>query len=377
MPTSGRTQIHPEASSDFQTRPQRLLNRGGPARRPTDLDFGFRLRALGLILAALWLPQLTARAQPFQLPTANRFLFDRGGEEKFFASTPGKPWTSGMFGCVRTDGNQMHEGLDIRSLQHDKRGDPTDPVMATADGTVAYLNPRAALSNYGKYIVLRHEIEGLEIYSLYAHLSEIRSGLKAGTRVKAGEPIAVMGRTSNTRSGISKDRAHLHFELNLFVNDRFPEWFKRNYPGERNDHGLWNGLNLVGLDPWRVFYEQQLQGPRFSLRRLIAARTELFRVLVHDTRFPWTTRYAALIIPNPRMGNQSAAGYEIVMDFNGLPIQLIPRPAADFNGAAKYSLLSVNAAEQERNHCRKLVMQHNGAWLLSTHGQSWLDLLTY
>ena len=356
---------------------QRSLKQGGRPRRQSALHFGLRLHAFGLILAALWMPPLTAHAQPFQLPTANRFLFDRGGEEKFFAPTPGKPWTSGMFGCVRTDGNQMHEGLDIRALQHDKRGEPVDPVMATADGTVAYLNPRAALSNYGKYIILRHEIEGLEIYSLYAHLSEIRSGLKAGGRVKAGETIAVMGRTSNTHSGIGKDRAHLHFELNLFVNDRFPEWFKKNHPGDRNDHGLWNGQNLVGLDPWRVFYEQQLQGARFSLRRLISARPELFRVLVRDTRFPWATRYAALISPNPKMGNQPVVGYEIVMDFNGLPTQLIPRPAADFKGTTKYRLLSVNAAEYEHNHCRKLVMQHNGAWLLSTHGQNSLDLLTY
>ena len=100
---------------------------------------------------------------------------------KFFAPTaPDKPWTTGTFGCVRSDGWQMHEGLDIRSLQHDKRGEPTDPVMATADGTVVYFNTRPSLSNYGNYLVIRHVIEGLEIYSLYAHLSAIRPGLEIG-----------------------------------------------------------------------------------------------------------------------------------------------------------------------------------------------------
>src|SRR5205823_2886172 len=86
-------------------------------------------------------------AQPFHLPTANHALFDRGQEEKFFVGTVGKPWTSGTFGCVRTDGWQMHEGLDIRCLQHDSRGEPIDPVMSTADGTIAYLNSRPSLSN--------------------------------------------------------------------------------------------------------------------------------------------------------------------------------------------------------------------------------------
>ena len=118
---------------------------------------------------------------PFQFPTANHALYDRGDELKFFAPTaPDKPWTTGSFGCVRTEGRQMHEGLDIRCLQRDRHGEPTDPVMATADGTVVYFSTKPALSNYGKYIVIRHIIEGLEIYSLYAHLSEIQPGLAVG-----------------------------------------------------------------------------------------------------------------------------------------------------------------------------------------------------
>src|SRR2546425_891614 len=145
---------------------------------------------------------LASSAQPFLLPTANQALFEPGGEEKFFVGTVGKPWTSGTFGCVRTSGWQMHEGLDIRCLQRDKHGEPIDPVMATADGTVAYINTRPSLSNYGNYLILRHSIEGLEIYSLYAHLREVRPGLKAGQPVKAGERIAVMGHTSNTPQAI-------------------------------------------------------------------------------------------------------------------------------------------------------------------------------
>src|SRR2546422_4400985 len=94
-----------------------------------------------------WLCVARALAQPFQLPTANRTLFEKGGEEKFFVGTVGKPWTSGTFGCVRSDGWQMHEGLDIRCLARDKHGEPTDPVMATADGTVAYVNRKPSLSN--------------------------------------------------------------------------------------------------------------------------------------------------------------------------------------------------------------------------------------
>src|SRR3982750_3894665 len=76
-------------------------------------------RLPGFFLAILAFPGLL-RSQPFQLPTANHALFEKGGEERFFVGTVGKPWTTGTFGCVRSDGHQLHEGLDIRSLQRDK-----------------------------------------------------------------------------------------------------------------------------------------------------------------------------------------------------------------------------------------------------------------
>src|SRR5262249_50719145 len=121
-------------------------------------------RVVAITIGSAWI----AAAQPLQLPTANRTLFESGGGEKFFVGTTGKPWESGGFGCVRSDGGQMHEGLDIRCLGRDKHGEPTDPVMATADGTVVYINRKPSLSNYGNYVVMRHHIDGLEIYSLYA-----------------------------------------------------------------------------------------------------------------------------------------------------------------------------------------------------------------
>jgi len=150
---------------------------------------------------------LHLRAETFLLPTANHALFEKGGEEKFFVGTTGKPWLSGCFGCVRTEGRQMHEGLDIRCLQRDKRGEPIDPVMATADGAVVYINSKPSLSNYGNYILLRHKIDGLEIYSLYAHLSKIRDGLKVSAPVKAGETIATMDARRTPRKHFKRARA--------------------------------------------------------------------------------------------------------------------------------------------------------------------------
>lgn len=318
-----------------------------------------------------------AAAQTLQLPTANRALFDKDGEANFFTGTIGKPWTTGCFGCVRTDGHQLHEGLDISCLQRDKRGEPTDPVLATADGEVAYINKRPSLSNYGNYIILRHRIDGIELYSLYAHLSRVAENLKAGQSVKTGDVIATMGRTSNTREGISKDRAHCHFELDLLVNERFASWYAKTSPGQRNDHGGWNGQNLTGLDPRAILQEQQAQGTNFSLTQFIRKQTPLCRVFVRKTDFPWLRRYPQLVRPNPAAQKEGVAGYEIALNFNGVPFELIPRAAAEIKSKSAIQLLSVNEAEQERNPCRKLITKRTGRWELTEHGLSGLKLLTY
>lgn len=329
------------------------------------------------LLVSSWLLAVSAWAQPLQLPTINRSLFDKGGEPQFFTGTVGKPWTSGCFGCVRSDGWQLHEGLDISCLQRDQRGEPTDAIAATADGEVAYINRRPSLSNYGNYIVLRHRVDGLELFSLYAHLSRVRDGLVAGQTVKAREIIGTMGRTSNTREGISKDRAHVHFELDLLNNDRFPLWYKRTFPDQRNDHGLWNGQNLSGLDPRAILLEQQRLGGRFNLLRFIRNQTPLLRVAVRKTDFPWLRRYPQLVGNNPVAQKEGVAGYEIVLNFNAVPIELIPRAASELKGGDSIRLLSVNEAEQQKNPCRKLVTNRRGRWELTNTGLNAVKLLIY
>jgi murein DD-endopeptidase MepM/ murein hydrolase activator NlpD len=326
--------------------------------------------ALALSFVAL------AGAQPFHLPTANRAIFEPGGEERYFVPTPGKSWVSGTFGCVRSGDRQMHEGLDIKCLQRDRHGEPTDPILATADGVVAYINNRPSLSNYGRYIVLRHQIDGLEIDSLYAHLSEVRPGLRVGQPVRAGDQIAVMGRTSNTAESITKERAHVHFELNLFYSDHFGVWFKRRNPSERNDHGNFNGQNLVGIDPRLILLAGHELGARFNLLDWIQHRMELCRAQVRTTDFPWLRRYPMLVKPTALPPNERIAGYEIALDFNGLPFELIPRTAAQMKGTAKYQLLSVNEPEETKNPCRRLVTRQGSSWALAPNGLSLLELLT-
>jgi hypothetical protein len=334
--------------------------------------------ALSIFRAALGIcASLAAGAQPFSLPTDNRAMFQTGGGPSFFVATPNGSWTSGAFGCVRSGGQQFHEGLDIRCLERGRGGEPLDAIYAVADGVVVYVNDRPALSNFGRYLLIRHEIEGLEVYSLYAHLSKVRADVTSSRPVRKGETIATMGRTSNTAQRISKERAHLHFELGFRLSDRFPAWFARSYPGKRDHHGEWNGRNYAGIDPLLVYQRQTAEGVGFSLRRLVLRQRELCRVQVRGADFSWVRRYRPLVARNPKAEQEGAAGYELVLNFAGLPSRAIPRAVSELTGEERFQLVAVNEAEATARPCRRLVVKQNGRWRLAPNGRRLLELLTF
>ncbi len=330
-----------------------------------------------LFVTAIYGGNATGSSTPFELPTPNRAIFQDDAQEAYYAPTTVGTWKSGTFGCTRSQGWRIHEGIDIKSVKRNQQGEAKDPIFATADGTVVYINPSAGASNYGKYLVIRHTIEKIEVYSLYAHLSQIGSQLTEGSHVTQGQTIGVMGRTTNTSQGISQARAHLHFELNLFLNDRFNRWFKEHY-GEKsnNDHGIYNGWNLVGINPSKIFHAQQAKGPSFSLRRFLRNRPELYRVLVPETDFAWLKRYPYLVRRNEVAERDGFAAYEVAFDYNGLPFLLIPRGPSEIDLPTKPRLLSVNEAEYKQHPCRELVRKSGDEWELTKNGRKRLKLLT-
>ncbi len=333
------------------------------------------LIALGIGITLLQTP--AAAAVPFQFPTANHALLQPDGDAAFFVGTPGRTWTAGSYGCVRSSGFQFHEGADIRSVQRDKRNEPTDPVRATADGWIVYVSRKAGLSNYGRYAVVGHRVEGLEIYSLYAHLETILPQWEPGKWIAAGEQIGVMGRTSNTRQRISKDRAHLHFELTLLLNEGYPAYFRQLYPKGKNDHGMWNGLNLVGMDPAAILRAQTEQGAAFSLRDYLRERPALFRVRVKKTRFPWLNRYRPLILRGDISDPAQIAGYEIAFDYSGLPYQLQPLTQTALEAAPLMEPLGVDEALLSEHRCRKMIVKTGAKWRLTAKGRQHIELLTF
>jgi murein DD-endopeptidase MepM/ murein hydrolase activator NlpD len=269
---------------------------------------------------------------------------------------------SGLFGGVRTGGTQFHEGIDIKAVSHDQRGEPLDNVLAAMNGVVRYINAAAGDSSYGRYIVLEHPEQAPAVYTLYAHLACIAPGLRAGDTVMRGQTIATLGHSSGGYM-IPKERAHLHFEIGLAVTKDFAAWYERRRFGSRNQHGMWNGMNLIGIDPLD-FLNLWRQRRVNTFQEYFAQLPTAVRLRIATKRVPdFTARYPALLTKPVPLG--SVAGWEIRFSWTGVPISWTPLTAMEVIALAPNTpvLAEVNAEIEKRERSKSLaVPKRGGTW---------------
>ncbi|MCG3146649.1 MAG: hypothetical protein PCFJNLEI_00083 [Verrucomicrobiae bacterium] len=311
------------------------------------------------------------------LPTANDALL-RGRDADFYQPTVEGTVESGSFGCVRRGGRRFHEGIDIKCLQRDARGESIDPVHAVGEGTVAFINSKPGLSNYGRYVVLEHVWDGVEVFTLYAHLRDVAGGLAVGQSVQKGQVLGRVGRSTNTKEGITPDRAHLHFEINLMLNPNFRAWYAKRDP-KAPPFGNFNGRNLVGLDP-AAFLRAYAANRKLNFAEYVARQPVAFTVLVGARPLRWVERH-----PEQLRGNQAApVAYEVAVTGWGMPVAVWPRSAEEIGAAAQRQLQRgqpvlqrVDGAVAESTACRQLLERAGSGWRLSVSGREWVELLTY
>ena len=319
-------------------------------------------------------PEPLVKKVMLEPPTDNHSLFIAGAENSFYTPTgPERPWSSGAYGCVRNSGSRMHEGVDIRCLQRDLAGEPLDKVHAAASGQVVFVNRLAGASSYGQYLVLTHEIDGLVVYTLYAHLSLIRDDVEPGLEVNGGHLLGVMGRTAN--HDIPAERAHLHFEIGFVGSHDFDIWMRRHYKDPNfNKFGIWHGFNLLGLNPVPILISQKEQGETFSLAKHLAKQTELMRIRIQGEHLSLAHHQPGLIIGSKNGGNLPTVGHEVDLNINGTPLRI--RPLTQWQGGkSRYELVSVNDEMALKNRCRKLVFKMGAKWVLTDNGHRLADLL--
>ena len=286
------------------------------------------------------------------LPTDNDALFSGDGAafyqyvERCYKGEKSTPWEGGQYGFVRdptdtaggTVYTRFHEGIDIRPMRRDANGEPLDEVRAVADGKVVHANLVPGYSNYGKYIVIEHRWDGSSYYSLYGHLSSIR--VHPGDSIKHGQPIAIMGYTG---VGINRERAHLHLELDLMFSHQFEAWHDAFFRNDPNHNGIYNGLNLAGLDIARLYLALR-KNPSLTIPEFLSGEETFYKVTLPKSRhfdlpkiYPWMLA-----------GHNQQVSWEVSFANSGVPLKIeasnrhVTQPELSYvkKGSVNYSYLT-------------------------------------
>ncbi len=267
------------------------------------------------------------------LPTDNDALFRNDGPgfymfvDRNFEQQVTTPWEGGQYGFVRGPvkfGDRMvlmafHEGVDIAPVKRDATGEPLDEVRSISDGEVVHTSPSPGASNYGRYIVVKHDWGQGPFCSLYAHLASIR--VQPGEKVQPGTVLGIMGHTG---AGIDRRRSHVHLELNLMLSSRFEEWHSKNFRPSPNAHGIWNGLNLSGLNVAEFFLAHR-KNPALSAADFVKQTESAWKVLIPRKgelellkNYPWVGEGV----------EQPSPSWELTLAESGLPVSVKPSAIA-------------------------------------------------
>jgi murein DD-endopeptidase MepM/ murein hydrolase activator NlpD len=314
------------------------------------------------------------------LPTDNDALFSGNGAEFYqyvernYKGVKSTPWEGGQYGFVRdpTDTvagvlyTRFHEGIDIRPVHRDTNGEPLDEVRAIADGNVVHVNPVPGYSNYGKYIVIEHRWVGSNYYSLYAHLSSI--AVQPGETVRRGQRIAIMGYTG---TGINRERAHLHLELDLMFSRQFEAWYNTFFRDDPNHHDIYNGMNLAGIDVAR-FYVALRKTPALTIPEFLKNEETFYKVTLPKARhFDLATLYPWMISGGKQ---NNSASWEVSFARSGVPLKIEP---SDKHVAHPELSYVKNSSVECSYLTRDIVSGHGATAHLTNYGAQLMRLLIW
>ncbi|EDY81894.1 M23 peptidase domain protein [Verrucomicrobiia bacterium DG1235] len=277
------------------------------------------------------------RLGPHFWPTPNPEFVAHGQMDGVLQPTVSGVLTSGLFGCVRNNGRRFHEGVDLRAISRDKRNEATDPIFAFEDGLVRYVNRTAGNSSYGRYVVIEHPKIAPGFVSLYAHLRSVPDAIQAGVSVEGGQVIAVMGRSAGGYT-IPRSRAHLHFELGFWLGPNFQKWYDQQPYESKNDHGSYNGMNIIGLDVWQLLGALR-RGEAEDAWQFVMSEQIAVEAFVRETAIP------ELLVVNPHLMQNVVippdhAGWRVEVTWYGLPTRFKALTAAEMEGRERW--LTVN-----------------------------------
>lgn len=264
----------------------------------------------------------------YAFPTDNKALLEEKYEEffmycdRFFENESTRPWEAGRFGFVRNPFristgeiwfSKLHEGIDIAPLERDADGDALDLIRAIAPGTVVHVSSVAGHSNYGRYVVVSHELPEGTFYSLYAHMRDVRT--EVGAKV---DNTTALGRLGYSGAGLNKRRSHLHLEFAFMVNSRYEQFAPKS-----NLHGNYNGLNLIGMNMEDILLAGKGE-KAVSISNYLNTLEELYRIRIPNTPELDIIKRHPFLLRATEEERAKAASLDIAFSAQGIPLAAYP-----------------------------------------------------
>ena len=229
-----------------------------------------------------------------------------------------------------------------------------------------HVNSVPGYSNYGKYIVIEHRWGGSNYYSLYGHLSSI--AVQPGDTVKHGQRIAVMGYTG---TGLNRERAHLHLELNLMLSREFESWYNAFFRNDPNHNGIYNGMNLAGLDIARLYLALH-KNPSLTIPEFLGREETFYKVTVPKARhFELPKLYLWMLTTGSRNEKSS---WEVSFAQSGVPLRI----ESSDKSATQPELSYVKKSSADYSHLtRDIISGHGANAHLTDYGRQLMRLLIW
>jgi hypothetical protein len=192
--------------------------------------------------------------------------------------------------------------------------------------------------------------------------------VQSGDTVKRSQRIAIMGYTG---TGLNRERAHLHLELNLLLSREFEAWYNTFFRNDPNHNGIYNGMNLAGLDIAR-FYLALHKNPSLTIPEFLAREEIFYKVTLPKSRhfdlpklYPWML---------PTGSRNERFSWEVSFAQSGVPLRIessdkrVTQPELNYakKSSTNYSYLT-----------REIISGYGAKAHLTDYGRQLMRLLIY
>lgn len=188
----------------------------------------------------------------------------------FVVITSGQAGSGTTFGVPGSNLSAGSNGFDAKGLvvpgkyhtavdYHKASSSGSSAILASNDGDVVEIVKNGSNDHgLGNAVIIRHKLlspSNQTIYSLYAHLSSISSGLAKGQIVVKGQVIGMIGSSGYGKADHWGPSPHLHFEFktsNTLQNPTGSGSYWGYTPSSALDYGYLNPSKILGNSSWTM-----------------------------------------------------------------------------------------------------------------------------